>query len=192
MCRGDNRAARLTKPRKHRLPHHALPILPPTTKPPDVSFDRWPTPFLIPPCSCAPFFGKRTHRVRLCEHRGLLFFHILNFDLFDSGQIEQDKAHMRPEHGEREQTQQTRSKKNKIVRFQRSNSVVRCFTHRAMTTIFAMSISPWFLGSATNPSRVEKIQAQDREVQNTNCTKNWRQFPYEYKVCCQPADVRTL
>jgi len=43
---------------------------------------------------------------------------------------------------------------------------------RTTMTIFKISISPWFLGSATNPSRVEKVQAQNREVQNTNCRKN--------------------
>ena len=61
---------------------------------------------------------------------------------------------------------------NKTVSFQGSSSVMPCFTHRATMTIFKMSMSPWFLGSATNPSRVEKVQAQDREVQNTNCRKN--------------------
>ena len=58
-------------------------------------------------------------------------------------------------------------------------------------TIFRMSISPRFLGSATNPSRVEKIQTQDREVQNTNCRKNWGEAPFN-TVSYRPADVRTL
>jgi len=87
---------------------------------------------------------------------------------------------MCPEHGEREQTKQSGPKGNKTVRFQRSSSVMPRFTHRITMTIFGMSTSPRFLGSATNPSRVEKVQAQDREVQNTNCRKNWREVPYQY------------
>jgi hypothetical protein len=45
-------------------------------------------------------------------------------------------------------------------------------THRTMITIFRISRFSWFLGSTTNPSRVEKVQEQNREVQNTNCRKN--------------------
>jgi hypothetical protein len=41
-----------------------------------------------------------------------------------------------------------------------------------MTTI-NMSRSSLFLGSTTNPSRVEKVQAQNIKPQNTNCRKNW-------------------
>ena len=39
-------------------------------------------------------------------------------------------------------------------------------------TIFMMSTSLLFLGSTTNTSRVEKVQAENRQVQNTNCRKN--------------------
>ena len=93
---------KLTKPRPYRISHHALPILPSTAKPPDVSFDRWSAPLLIPPRSRLPPFGKRTHRVPLGEHRRLMFFYILNSHLFDGGHIEKNEAYMGYQHGERE------------------------------------------------------------------------------------------
>lgn len=167
------RAAKLTKPRPYRLPHYALPILPPAAKPPNVSFDNWSTPLLIPLRSRPPFFGKRTHRVRLGEHRRLVFFHILNSDLFDSGHIEQNEAYMCYQHRECEETKQSGSKGYGTgVSFRLSSLVLFCFTYRAMMTTFRMSRSSLFLWSATNPSRVAKVQAQNRQAQNTNCRKN--------------------
>jgi hypothetical protein len=45
-------------------------------------------------------------------------------------------------------------------------------TYRAMTTTFRMSRFSLFLGSTTNPSRVEKVQPPKKEAQNKNCRKN--------------------